>query len=76
MPYTPTTPKEGGDVNIDYDHLESTCSIRGRLEIVAGSWGSGEGEERLARGGEHTRIETWGRRKTRWPRCYLRRREE
>jgi len=43
-------------------YLESWPSMGGRLEIVAGRWrcGSGEGEERVTRGGEHTRISTSG----------------
>ena len=42
-------------------HLESCPSMGGRLLMVAGRFkcDSGEGEDNVTRGGEHTRISTW-----------------
>ena len=43
------------------NHLESWPSMGGRLLMVAGRFkcASGEGEDNVTRGGEHTRISTW-----------------
>ena len=47
-------------------HLESCPSMGGRLLMVAGRFkcDSGEGEDNVTRGGEHTRISTSGGEKT------------